>query len=221
MGHVYLLKADRKWNGKNLIKIGMTDRPNVHDRVSQIQKEWNAERGIWVEQIFSASVHNATAIETEMHRHFKRPIRLYNEHIQEAFGSECSGDSEWFAMSDRQITEAQKMLSCYAINTRQYSTNDREPIPWLGIIAAATIAITLLSVLAKPRSNIPADVINKSNTLTIAPPKGHDGANIRKTPNGAIAGKPLPTGTKVTTTGERSGDWVKIDRGWVHKNFVK
>lgn len=211
MGHVYLLRADRKWQGKNLVKIGMTNKPDVSDRILQIQREWANERAINIEYISSFETRSPTMDESELHRKWQHR-RLYNQHLREHFGSECSGDSEWFAVDNAE-------LRSLTGNSHNYSP-DRIPWAILGAIGVFALGWLMFSTASKT---------TKPKTVTIAPPGRYTAANIRTqpSPTSKKVGQPLVTGTKVSIVG-RSGDWLQIDcerrsakECWVAKNFVR
>ena len=103
MGHVYLLKARRPWNGKILVKIGMTSKRNVHDRVGQIQQEWLRDRQIRVDYVASFVSKNPGEDESKLHREWNHRSVYGKEMRQRYGGADCSGDTEWFAVSSNEF----------------------------------------------------------------------------------------------------------------------
>ncbi len=211
MGHVYLLRADRKWQGKNLVKIGMTDKPDASDRIRQIQREWKNERAINIEYISSFETRSPTMDEAVLHRKWKHRS-VFGKEMRQQLGSECSGDSEWFAVDNAE-------LRSLTGNSRSYSP-DRIPWATLGAIGVFALGWLLFSTVSRP---------SKPQTGTIAPPGRYTAANVRSqpSPTSKKVGQPLGKGAKVSIVG-RSGDWLQIDcrdrsdsQCWVAKNFVR
>lgn len=208
MGHVYLLKADRKWQGKHLVKIGMTNKPDVSDRVRSIQKDWQDDRGITVTYLSSFETRSPSTEEAELHRKWQHR-RLYNQHLWDKFGAELSGDSEWFAVDN---SELRSLTGC-----SRYST-DR--IPWLGIGAVAAIVVITLGFLSKPKSTIPADTLAAINGDRVC--TTNQLANIRNpNPIGTptkIQGQTIGAGSKVTVRGRE--EWLEVRSGhWAGKRI--
>lgn len=108
MGHVYLLKARRPWNGKILVKIGMTSKRNVHDRVCQIQQEWLRDRQIPVDYVASFTTQNPRPDESRLKNEW-RHRSVHGVEMQSKFGGgKCNGDTEWFAVSPEEFRSLYK-----------------------------------------------------------------------------------------------------------------
>ncbi|MGL5065322.1 MAG: GIY-YIG nuclease family protein [Microcoleus sp.] len=210
MGHVYILKARSTWNGRNFIKIGMTDRPDVFDRFEEIRSDWADVRDVIVSLYASAWVHNPTEVETYLHRKFKH-YRLYNRDIWDEFGNQLSGDSEWFAMDDRALHQTVLALHSFSV----------QAFPWLGLgtIAAIGFAIGLWLCLPRSHTNVPigarqVTVVGWSN---VRKPNLKGGAPV-------IAGKPIAKDSPIAVSG--NGEWLTIVGGenngkLIHKSRVK
>lgn len=213
MGHVYLLRADRRWRGKNLVKIGRTNKPDVYDRISQIQHEWRHERNIHVDRIHSVIVQDSAAVESALHHKFKAPIRLYGKELKQKFGQECNGDTEWFGMTDNQFKEAIEAMNQYATARSFSSQYEPDHTPWLGI--AAVIGIVLIGWSMVTRSPSP-QVKAPTTAIVLAP------VNIRKGPSVKTAKVgTLPKGRSVPVLEVKDG-WFRIDNGqWIAGIFAK
>jgi Meiotically up-regulated gene 113 len=185
MGHVYLLKCDRRWEGQHLVKIGMTDRLNVYDRVREIQDDWETQRCLGVQKITSFHTTTAGQDETELHRKFKK-FSVYGKDIQRKWGGNCSGDSEWFAVDNSQL---QSIVNCYS--HQSYYEPDR--IPWLGIGVVVAIGFILGSLFLRP----------SAPTVTV-----RQLANVRSTPNGKVLCK-VQKGDRLPIVDD-SNTWIKV-----------
>jgi hypothetical protein len=242
MGHVYLLKADRKWRGKNLVKIGLTNRPNVYDRISQIQQEWKHERDIQVDLIHSVVVADSAAVEAALHHKFKAPIRLYGKDLKHKFGQECNGDTEWFGMTDNQVRETIATMNQYA-HQQIYDRHHPQSSGGWGYLGAVLVVMAGW-VLSPSLSNFAAAVNQRNPVKARSQPSPQLNtldslfaqsitttalANARNpSPTGAtpivVPGQTIPARTQLKAT--RSGDWWKITEGphkgrLVHRTMVR
>lgn len=158
MGHVYLLKARRPWEGKILVKIGMTSKRNVHDRVNQIKQEWLRDRRIVVDYVASFTTQNPNEAESKLHREWEHRS-VYGKHMQKHYGGDCSGDSEWFAVSPKEFRSLCK-------DSRRESSGGLFIIWAIAVLAAVWVLFSMT----------PKKPIQKKSISPIAP------VQVQKTP---------------------------------------
>jgi hypothetical protein len=208
MGHVYLLKADRKWHGKHLVKIGMTDKPDVRDRVRQIKKDWEDQRSIQVKYLDSFKAWNATQSETKLHRQFNR-FSVFGKNIQKEWGGDCTGDTEWFAVND---SELRSIAKCYGSS---YNLNSGENMPWGAIALISVLIGWMLSPHLKTQA-VKAPTTAAKTAIVTSP------VNVRSAPSQSAAKLgTLPQGRSVKVLEVKDG-WFRIgDQEWIAGNFAR
>ena len=208
MGWVYLLEAKiEAGRGMSLVKIGMSNKPDFHDRVSSIQKEWRSVRKTEVAILAIEKCQDALNVEQRLHQKFVSYAQTMG-HIRQALGGSCSGDSEWFLVPEKLISKPNGM-KYQADRLSDHPNFSDSDFPWLGI---AAVLLGLFFVFGpKPA---PKPVPKPAQSFTTIAAKGYAGANIRSAPNGEIVGF-LANGTKVSVTARDSG-WCQVDtKKWV------
>jgi T5orf172 domain len=212
MGWLYLLKAEiDASHGMALVKIGMSNKTDFHDRVSSIQDEWQRERNVKVVILAIEQCQDALSVERALHQKFA-PYRQTLGHIRQALGGSCSGDSEWFLVPESMIAERGE-ITWSADRMSDYSNiRGDERFPWAGLILIVGV---LFLILPKPTpASAPKLIIQAT---------GHQGANVRVTPGGAIVpGQSgfIPNGSEVQIQ-KCSNGWCEISpKRWVYCELI-
>lgn len=211
MGWVYLLEAKIDQGHKmTLVKIGMSNKPDFHDRVASIQREWKSARKVEVVILAIEKCQDALAIEKQLHQKFK-VHSMEMVQLRQDLGGVCSGDSEWFLVPDRLIASP-KGIKYEADRLSDHPNfGSSEEVPWLGLGAAL---IGLCFILGQCRLSAPT----KISSAVIAA-KGFTHANVRSSPNGLVTGN-LPNGTAVTVS-TRSKGWCQISKNqWIYCDLI-
>ncbi len=220
MEHVYLLQVDCKLkSGQSLVKIGLTARDDVSQRIAENQSVW-AKRNLKLITRHTVACKDSKSLETALHLIFKGR-RVPIEEIAKKFGQgKQSGDGEFFTLEERHIKKAIAEMNAYAMeekirpNQSLATTGAISWEPFIIVIVAGLILLGITRSEPKPLTNI--SKVAETKTIDATP---YDAANIREAPNGKITGV-LTNSTPVIVI-KVEGDWVKTDRGWVWAKFVR
>lgn len=212
MGWVYLLEAKiDAGRGMSLVKIGMSNKPDFHDRVSSIQKEWRQARKTEVAILAIEKCQDALSVEQQLHQKFSGYAQAM-DHIRQALGGSCSGDSEWFLVPEKLISKPNGM-KYQADRLSDHPNFSDGDFPWWGV-AVVAIGLGIFFGSRSPQSS-PAPA---QPPETIAA-KEFSGANVRSSPNGLIVGY-LKNGSKVSVMTRDKG-WCQVgDKQWIFCNLI-
>lgn len=153
MGHVYLLKVDcRLKSGRSLVKIGLTDRADVQQRIKENQQGWLSKRKKRLVVLHTVEIADSGDLEGYLHRMFKT-FRVPKAEIVKMFGGgEVSGDTEFFAVPKPVLDRVRNQMDGYAIEKQFLGRYKKTPIEtvqwnlWDVILVGAAILAVIASV---------------------------------------------------------------------------
>jgi hypothetical protein len=162
MGHVYLLKVDcRLKSGRSLVKIGLTDRPNVQQRIKENQQQWKSKRKKHLAILHTVEITDSKDLEGYLHNMFKS-FRVDKAEIVKMFGGgEVSGDTEFFAVPKPVLDRVRNHMDAYTIEKKYLSGYKKTPIEtasWsLWDVIGVTIGIGLIATAARWQQGFPLE----------------------------------------------------------------
>jgi Meiotically up-regulated gene 113 len=151
MGHVYLLKVDcHLRSGRSLVKIGLTDRPDVQQRIKENQQQWQSKRKRHITVLHTVEIADSKDLEGYLHNMFKA-FRVDKAEIVKMFGGgEVSGDTEFFAVPKPVLERVRNHMDAYTIEKQflsQYKKAPIETVQWnlwdAVLVVAAIVAVTV------------------------------------------------------------------------------
>ena len=153
MGHVYLLKVDcHLKSGRSLVKIGLTDRPDVQQRIRENQQGWLSKRKKHLAVLHTVEIADSKDLESYLHSMFKS-FRVEKADIVKMFGGgEVSGDTEFFAVPKPVLDRVRNHMDAYTIEKRYLSQYKKTPIEtaqwnlWDAFLVVAAIVAVVVSV---------------------------------------------------------------------------